>query len=87
MNGQDPHTADPDPFAPQTIIINAMADVNVETVLTAVPVRKPKRTEFVRVHPGPDYLVPCMLLMERDTGTDTESYLVTAAVQHLVSRN
>ena len=58
MNGRDPHTTSPDPFAPQTIITNAMADVNVETVLTAVPVRKPKRTEFVRVHPDPDYLIP-----------------------------
>ena len=85
MNGKDPRTADPDPYAPQTIINNAMADVNVETVLTAVPVRKPKRTEFVRVHPSPDYLVPSMLLMERDTGMDTETYLVTAAVQHLLS--
>ena len=62
MNGRDnPSTANPDPFDPQAIIINAMADVNVETVLTAVPVRKPKRTEFVRVHPDPDYMVPCML--------------------------
>ena len=61
MNGQDPRTtANPDPFDPQSIIINAMTDVNVETVLTAVPVRKPKRTEFVRVHPNPDYVVPCM---------------------------
>jgi hypothetical protein len=85
MNGQDPRTADPDPYAPQSIIINAMTDVNVETVLTAVPVRKPKRTEFVRVHPGADYMVPCMLVMERDTGMDTESYLVTPPVQHLVS--
>ena len=62
-----------------------MADVNVETVLTAVPVRKPKRTEFVRVHPSSDYMVPCMLVMERDTGSDTETYLVTPPVQHLVS--
>jgi hypothetical protein len=86
MNGQEPSTvAEPDPYEPQTLITNAMADVNVEAVLTAVPVRKPKRTEFVRVHPSADYMVPCMLLMERDTGSDTETYLVTPPVQHLVS--
>ena len=53
MNGKDPHTANPDPFDPQTLIINAMNDVNVETVLTAVPVRKPKRTEFSACIPTP----------------------------------
>ena len=84
MNGQEPSTvAEPDPYEPQTLITNAMADVNVEAVLTAVPVRKPKRTEFVRVHPSADYMVPCMLLMERDTGSDTETYLVTPPVQRL----
>ena len=85
MNGQDPSSTKPDPFDPQSIIINAMTDVDVEQVLTAVPVRKPKRSEFVRVHPGAEYTVPCMYLMERDTGSETESYLVAPEVQHLVS--
>jgi hypothetical protein len=85
MNGQDPNTAKPDPFDPQSLCINAMTDIDVEQVLTVVPVRKPKRTEFIRVHPGDDYTVPSMYLMERDIGTDTESYLVTPEVQHLVS--
>jgi hypothetical protein len=85
MNGQDPSTAKFDPYDPHSIAVNAMTDIDVEPVLTAVPVRKPKRTEFFRVHPSDEYTVPCMLVMERDTGSDTESYLVTPAVQHLVS--
>lgn len=86
MNGQvTDATANPDPFDPQTHLDNTMDDVNVETVLTAVPVRKPKRTEFIRVNPDPAFVVPRMFLLERDTGMDTESYLVTPPVQHLVS--
>lgn len=70
-----------DPFDPETLRLNAGADVNVEKVLTAVPVRKPKRTEFVRVHP--DY-VSDALVLEREDGLDKECYLVTSEVQHLV---
>ena len=58
-----------------------VADVEVERVLTAVPVRRPKRTEFVRVHP--EFVVD-RLLVERDTGMEKECYLVTPEVQHLL---
>jgi hypothetical protein len=44
-------------------------------------VRKPKRTEFVCVHP--DYVLDALLL-EREDGLDRECYLVTSGVQHLV---
>jgi hypothetical protein len=74
-----------DPYDPQSLCDNGSAPVDVESVLTAVPVRRPKRVEFVRVHPDDAYMVPSMRVLERDTGTDTESYLVTPQVQHLVS--
>jgi hypothetical protein len=70
-----------DPFAPETLRIGAMTDVSVEKVLTAVPVRRPKRTEFVRVHP--DHVLDT-LVMEQDDGMDRECYLVAPEVQHLV---
>ena len=70
-----------DPFDPEALRMDPVADVEVERVLTAVPVRKPKRTEFVRVHP--DYVVD-RLLVERDTGMEKECYLVLPEVQHLV---
>jgi hypothetical protein len=60
-----------------------MADIEVERVLTTVPVRKPKRNEFFRVHPGQDYTVD-MRVVERDSGMDKETYLVTPDVAHLV---
>jgi hypothetical protein len=74
-----------DPFDPVALRIGAMAaDIEVEKVLTAVPVRKPGRTEFFRVNPSPDYTVD-MLLLERDSGVDRVAYLVAPEVQHLVS--
>jgi hypothetical protein len=81
----DEQDAQYDPYDPQSLCDNGTAPIDVESVLTAVPVRKPKRTEFVRVHSGDDYMVPSMRVLERDTGMDTESYLVTRQMQHLVS--
>jgi hypothetical protein len=70
-----------DPFDPAALRVGAMADIEVERVLTAVPVRRPKPSEFVRVHP--QYVVDTLVL-ERDTGMDKQSYLVAPEVQHLV---
>jgi hypothetical protein len=83
VDGKGPNTAKPDPFNPETLRTGVTANIEVEQVLTAVPVRKPKRTEFFRVHPGPDYTVDTYLL-ERDTGMDTDAYLVVPELQHLV---
>lgn len=80
-NGK-PETNTYDPFDPEALRVGTMADIEVEQVLTTVPVRKPKRTEFFRVHP--DYVLD-MYLLERDTGMEKESYLVTPEVQHLVA--
>jgi hypothetical protein len=46
-----------DPFDPASLRLNdAVNDgVGVKRLLTTVPVRKPSRQEFVRVHPDPDY--------------------------------
>lgn len=70
-----------DPFDLTTMKVTGLPDIEVERILTAVPVRRPKRTEFVRCHP--EY-VGDALIIERDTGSDRESYLVTPEVQHLV---
>ena len=48
MDGQGPDTAKADPFNPETLRIGVTANIEVEQVQTAVPVRKPKRTEFFR---------------------------------------
>lgn len=83
LDGHDPAAKKPDPFDPEMLRVEAIADIEVERVLTTLPVRKPKRNEFFRVHPGHNYTVD-MYLLERDTGMDKESFLVAPEVQHLV---
>jgi hypothetical protein len=54
------------------------AEVGGKKLLTTVPVRKPKRQEFVRVHPDPAWHLPAALL---EVEEDRESYLVVSALQ------
>jgi hypothetical protein len=51
------------------------ADTGVKKLLTTVPVRKPNRQDFVRVHPNPAYrLSPAGIIEIKE---DREVYLVT----------
>jgi hypothetical protein len=53
-------------------------DTGVKKLLTTVPVRKPNRQDFVRVHPGPDYrLNPAAIIELKE---DREVYLVTPEI-------
>src|SRR6516225_2756698 len=48
--------------------------VGVKKLLTTVPVRKPNRQEFVRVHPDPTYrLTPAAIIELKE---DRETYLL-----------
>jgi hypothetical protein len=70
----------PDPFDPAALRLNqSFADtVGVKKLLTTVPVRKPNRQEFVRVHPDPAYrLTPAAIIELKE---DREVYLVTPAM-------
>jgi hypothetical protein len=71
----------PDPFDPATLRVDALADVDVEKILTAVPVRRPNRTEFFRIHP--EYVTDTLVLEYVD-GLDRETYLVQRELQDLV---
>jgi hypothetical protein len=52
----------------------------VKRLLTTVPVRKPNRQDFVRVHPGPDYrLTPAAVIELKE---DREVYLVRPEIAH-----
>jgi hypothetical protein len=67
----------PDPFNPAALRLDqSYADtVGVKKLLTTVPVRKPNRQEFVRVHPDPRYrLTPAATIEVKE---DREVYLVT----------
>lgn len=52
-------------------------------MLTAVPVRKPKRDEFFRVHAGEDYTIDA-LVVERDDDQDREVYVVVPSCAEAV---
>ena len=67
----------PNPFDPASLRLDqSFADtVGVKKLQTTVPVRKPIRQDFVRVHPGPDYrLGPAATIEVKE---DREVYLVT----------
>jgi hypothetical protein len=70
----------PNPFSPAELRLSqAFADtVGVKKLLTTVPVRKPNRQDFVRVHPDPAYrLTPAAIIELKE---DRETYLVHPAI-------
>ena len=54
------------------------AEVGGKKLLTTVSVRRPKRQEFVRVHPDPSWHLLAALLEVEEDG---ESYLIVSALQ------
>ena len=67
----------PNPFDPAALRLDqSFADsVGVKKHLMTVPVRKPNRQDFVRVHPDPAYrLTPAAIIEVKE---DREVYLVT----------
>ena len=69
--------ASPNPFDPAALRLDqSFADtVGVKKHLMTVPVRKPNRQDFVRVHPDPEYrLTPAAIIEVKE---DREVYLVT----------
>ena len=65
------------PFNPASLRLSqSFGDtVGVKKLLTTVPVRKPGRQDFVRVHPDPQYrLTPAATIEVKE---DREVYLVT----------
>jgi len=67
--------AGPDPFDPAALRLShdAAACFNVKKALLTVPVRKPDRSWFVRVHPADDYALQTVVLELKE---DRETYLV-----------
>jgi uncharacterized protein YbdZ (MbtH family) len=56
---------------------NFVETAGVKRLLTTVPVRKPGKQDYVRVHPHPDYRANVALLELKD---DREIYLLTPAM-------
>jgi hypothetical protein len=65
----------PDPFDPANLRLDQsfMDGSGVKKLLTTVPVKKPSKQDFIRVHPDPAYRVSTAIIELRD---DRECYLV-----------
>jgi hypothetical protein len=72
--------SDLDPFNPKNLRVDVSFEgtVGVKNVLTVVPVRKPHKQEFVRIHPNPSFqLSPAALIQLQN---ERETYLVTPSM-------
>jgi hypothetical protein len=74
----------PDPLNPDLYRVSGPT-VQVEAGILAVPVRKPNKQEFVRVHPDPAYTRDVELLEFTGGGGDKDLYLVAPQVRPMVS--
>src|SRR5271165_1227119 len=59
-----PPAAGPDPFDPASLRLtpDSQAGPGVRKILMAVPVRKPDKSWFLRVHPSESYRLPTALI-------------------------
>lgn len=65
-----------DPFDTNRLRAASLENIGVEKITLTIPVRRPGRNEFFRVHPDPSMTVDWYVL-ERDDEMDREVYWVT----------
>ena len=87
-NSSTPETATAfDPFAPENFAAAASitGDVGVVKVMTAIPVRKPKKLEWFRAHPGDEFSLRACVIEDPDNrATYPVTYRAAEAVPELV---
>lgn len=68
-----------DPFALENLTVDGttMEDLGIERPLLVVPVQKPNKQDFFRVHPDPSFSLVARVL---ELQAERETYLVTRAV-------
>jgi hypothetical protein len=67
--------AEPDPFDPEALRLDPAEElIGIKKVLANVPIRRPKRQEFVRVRPEEHYRLDVAIL---DLEEDGESFMVS----------
>lgn len=71
-----------DPYPPELHALSH-AGIPVEKELLAVKIRRPRKDEFVRVHPEPEFTHDYVLL-EIEDGMDRIRYLVLPQIRHLI---
>jgi hypothetical protein len=82
-------THDPnDPFDPRNLKLKNSLKSGSATVkvITSVPVRKPKKHAFFRIHAGEDYQAEALIYKDKDEGgMDKDIYLVSPAFSNQLS--
>ena len=76
--------AGPDPFDPSSLRVDARssdASLGVERPLLEVPVQKPSKQAFFRVHPSPDMRMDAAVI---ELENERETYLVTPQIAFLI---
>jgi hypothetical protein len=80
----------PDPFSPENLRLDQSftEQVAVKKLLTTVPVRKPNKQDFVRVHPDPSYSAnfPMIVLKEENEEYIVQKDLVPELLDEIVSQ-
>lgn len=68
-----------DPFDPENLKIKTdfASTIGVQKVITTIPVRKPDRQQFVRVHPDPAYRLETAVIELKE---ERETYLINQAI-------
>lgn len=71
----------PDPFDPSALHLGAdyAEGLGVRKVISTIPVRKPHKSEWFRVRPGPDWRLQTAIL-EVESGVDRAAYLVAKSL-------
>ena len=78
--GNPAESETPDPFDLDALRAQPVEGSLVTRELSTVPVRRPKKNEFFRVHPDPDYVVDAYTFVH-EVGMDKETYWVTAGLR------
>ncbi len=73
--------ASPDPFDPAALRMSQdfATLANVKPILATVPVRKPNKQDYIRVHPAEEYQLTTALLELKD---ERETYLIAPELRH-----
>jgi hypothetical protein len=69
-----------DPYDLEALRVDPSADVSTEKILLTVPVRRPKRTEYFRVHPEETFCLDTFVFVRQDS-LDRDTYLVAPGLR------
>jgi hypothetical protein len=69
-----------DPFDLDALRVQGLDDIGVERVVLTVPVRRPRKHDFFRVHPDPGYCLDSVVFVRED-GIDREVYLIAPSLR------